>query len=90
MPKVIVAGQAEDVAKWEAGLRTRGDLLKRATITSMSIGTEGNEVATCCDVTDLSKFREVMASPDTAKAMAEDGLNRETVKVYLMDREFQP
>ena len=90
MPKVIVTGQAEDAAKWEAGLRTRGDLLKRATITSMSIGNDGNEIATCSDLTDIRKFMEVMDSPDTGKAMAEDGLNQATVKIYVMDREFQP
>ncbi len=90
MPKVIVTGQAEDAAKWEAGLRSRGDLLKRATITSIAIGNDGNEIATCSDLTDVSKFMEVMDSPDVAKAMAEDGLNQATVKIYVMDREFQP
>ena len=53
MPTVIVAGQAEDVAKWEAGVRSRGDLLKTCTITTIGIGNDGNEVATCSDVTDL-------------------------------------
>ncbi len=90
MPKVIVTAQAEDVAKWEAGLRSRGDLLKRGTITTIGIGNDGNEVATCLDVTDVSKFMEVMESPDVAEAMAEDGLKQETVKIYVIDREFQP
>ena len=41
-------------------------------------------------MTDVSKFMEVMASPDVAAAMAEDGLDQATVKIYVMDREFQP
>ncbi len=90
MPRVIVTAQAEDAAKWEAGLRSRGDLLKKCTVTTMAIGNDGNEIATCADVTDLSKFMEVMASPDVAAAMAEDGLNQATVKIYVMDRQFQP
>jgi hypothetical protein len=90
MPKVIVTGQAEDAAKWEAGLRSRGDLLNKATVTTIAIGNDGNEIATCSDVTDLSRFMEVMASPDVAVVMAEDGLNQATVKIYVMDREFQP
>ena len=44
MPKVIVTGQARDVAKWEAGLRSRGFLLKRCIITTIGIGNDGNEV----------------------------------------------
>ena len=90
MARVIVTAQAEDATKWEAGLRTRGDLLKRSTVTSIGIGNDGNDVATYCDVTDLSKFMEVMESPDVAAAMAEDGLKQETVKIYVMDRQLQP
>ena len=62
----------------------------RATITTIGIGNDGNEVATCCDPTDLNKFQEVMASPDVAAAMAADGLKQDTVKIFVMDREFQP
>jgi hypothetical protein len=30
-----------------------------------------------------------MDSPETAEAMAIDGVKRETVKIYVLDKEFQ-
>ncbi len=35
-------------------------------------------------------FLAGLDSPETAAAMAQDGVKRETVKVYVMDKEFQP
>ena len=88
MPKIVATGQVEDAVKWEAGLRTRGDLLRGATVTAFSFGSDGNEVATLSEVTDVSKFMEMMDSQATADAMAEDGVKRETVRVYVLDKEM--
>jgi hypothetical protein len=33
---------------------------------------------------------EILESPATAEAMEADGVKRETVKVYVMDKEFTP
>ncbi len=38
---------------------------------------------------DLDAFLEGMDSPETAEAMAIDGVKRETVKIYVLDKEFQ-
>ncbi len=42
----------------------------------------------CTEVTDLEKFKEVLASPETAEAMATDGVRRETVQVYSLDKDL--
>ena len=90
MPRVIVTAQVEDLVKWEEGFRTHGDLFRSQTVSGpIGIGTnDGNEVAVCFDASDLDAFMSGMDSPATAEAMAADGIKRETVKVFVLDREF--
>jgi hypothetical protein len=92
MPKVVVTVQVEDAVKWEAGLRRHGALFRSQTVTT-PIGiaiNDGNEVAICAEPSDLSTFMEIFNSPATADAMAQDGVKRETAKLYVFDKEFQP
>ncbi len=91
MPKLVVTAQVEDAVKWEAGLRTRGDLFKSLTVTApvdFAIN-EGNEVAVYCEPANLETFMTGMDGPTVAEAMAQDGVKRETVKVFVLDKEFK-
>lgn len=90
MPRVIITAQVEDAAKWEEGFRTHGALLRSmsSTVTHFAT-TENNEVALYAEPTDLAAYFEVLESPATAEAMAYDGVLRETVKVYVLDKEFR-
>ena len=93
MPKVVVTAQIEDPVKWEAGFRTHGELFRNAYTVTNPIGiaiTEGNEVAVCFEPEDLDKALAAIDSPATAEAMAADGVKRESVKIYVLDKEFQP
>lgn len=91
MPTVIVTAQVEDLAKWEEGFRTHGDLFRRQTISLAQFGTgEGSEVAVSFNPEDLDSFFELFNSPATAEAMSFDGIKRETVKVFVLDKEFRP
>ena len=92
MPKVVVTAQVEDPVKWEKGFRTHGDLFRSETVTKLiSFGiSEGNEIAVCFEPDDLEAFSKGMESAATADAMAVDGIKRETVKIYVIDKEFQP
>jgi len=90
MPKVIVVCQVEDAAKWEAGFRTHGGLFRSQTVTK-PIGftvSEGNTVAACFEPDDLATYLKGLDSADTAAAMAFDGVKRETVKVFVLNKEF--
>ena len=49
----------------------------------------GNEVACCFEPEDVDTFLKGLDSPETAKAMAFDGVKRETVKVFVLDKEFK-
>ncbi len=92
MPKVVITAQVEDVAKWEEGFRSHGDLFRTQTVSKpIGIGLgDGSEVALCLEPEDLSTFMEILESQATADAMAFDGVKGETVRVFVLDREFTP
>lgn len=92
MPKVVMTCKVKDAAKWEQEFRTHGQLFRRQTVTK-PIGIaihEDNTVAICVEPTDLGIFMEILESESTAQAMKNDGVERDTVQIYVMDREFQP
>ncbi len=91
MPKLVDTAQVKDLVKWEEGFRTHGDLFRSQTVTRpINFATiEGNEVAVCFEPDDLDTFMEILDSPATAEAMDFDGVKRETVKVFVLDKEFQ-
>jgi hypothetical protein len=49
----------------------------------------GNEVAICMEPADLGAYKRAMESPATAKAMDFDGVERETVKMFVLDKEVK-
>lgn len=91
MAKVIITAQVEDSKKWEEGFRTHVDLFRLMSISSRIefATTESNEVALCAEPDDLNKYMEILNSPATAEAMAFDGVKRETVKVFVLDKEVK-
>ena len=91
MPKVVVTAQIEDPVRWEEGFRTHGELFRRQTVNKpieFSI-LEGNQIACCFEPEDLDTYLEILDSSETAEAMAFDGIDRDTVQVYVLDQEFQ-
>ena len=91
MPKVIITANVEDTTKWENGFRTHGELFRRQTVTvcQYSLGKD-NQVAVCFEVEDLDVYMKVLDSPETAEAMAADGLDRDSVKIFALDKEYRP
>ena len=89
MPKVVITAKVEDLASWEVGFRTHGDLFRRQTVnTPVSIATnEDNEVALIFEPEDLDTFFKVLDSEGPA-AMANDGVIRDSVKIFALDKEF--
>ncbi len=89
MPSIIVTAQVEDAANWEEGFRTHGDLFREQTTTAVNFTvTNDNEVAVHFEADNLDKYMELLESPATAEAMALDGVKRETVKVFVLDKEL--
>ena len=91
MSKIIVVAEVEDLVKWEAGFRTHGDLFRSQTITKpIHFGTiAGNQAAICLEPEDLAACMATLDSPATEEAMTSDGVKRETVKVFVLDKTLE-
>jgi hypothetical protein len=88
MPKVIITAQVEDAQKWEAGFKTHGEVFRTYDLKGrVEYSVVGNEVALCFDVKDVEKFKSAMQSPGTAAAMQFDGVKRDTVKSFVLEKE---
>ena len=92
MPIVICTAQVEDAAKWEQGFRTHGKLFNSQTINKpINFNVSGqNEVVICFEPDDVDKYLEILDSPAIEEAMALDGIKRDTVKIVVLDKEFDP
>ena len=90
MSKVLVISQVQDPVKWEAGFRTHADFFRSMTTRKpVQFGViAGNQVAVCFEPDDLGAFMRVLDSPATAEAMKFDGVKRETVKIFVLDKEM--
>ena len=89
MPSVIITAQVEDSADWEKGFRTHGGLFNDYTATAIHFtATDENEIAILWELDDLDKFLALVESPETIEAMEFDGVKRETVKTFVLDKLF--
>jgi hypothetical protein len=87
--KVLITAQVENSANWENGFRSHAGLFNDYTATAINFtATDDNEVAILWEVTNQDRFLELLDAPETAEAMAQDGVKRGTVKVYVLDKEF--
>ena len=87
MFRAIVTAQVKDSANWEIGFRNHAGLFNQYTATAIHFAaTNDNEVAILWEVANLDIFLAQLDSPETAEAMAYDGVDRETVKVYVLDK----
>jgi hypothetical protein len=89
MTRVIVTAQVENSEAWERAFRTQSGLFRSYTSTAIHFtATSDNEVAILWEVADIDQYLAQMASPETAAAMANDGVNQDSVKVYVLDKEI--
>jgi hypothetical protein len=90
MPMIIVTAQVQDPVKWEKGFLTHGDLFRTYNLGApVRYSIAGNEVAVCMEPKNLDTFKQSMESQATAEAMAFDGIKRETVKTFVLDKEMK-
>ena len=91
MAKIIVTAKCKDQARWEAGFRSHAEFFRTEYGLSEPVAYgmgEDNSVGTCFETDDLPRFLAAMASPETAQAMEGDGLERDTVRVLVLDKEL--
>ena len=90
MALVVITAQVENVSDWEDKYKTHGDLFKSQGLHGPVhyAVTGDNEVALSLEVDDVNAYMKSMESPETAEAMAYDGVIRDSVKFFVMDREW--
>jgi hypothetical protein len=87
MAKVLMTAKVEDGVKWEKAFRTHGDVFKTyGLLGPVQFAVSGNEVALCMEPADAKAFVKTINEPQTVAAMKADGVKRETVKVYVLDK----
>jgi hypothetical protein len=89
MPLVILTADVQDRATWERSFRTHGELFKAAGLGSMqyTVGAD-NHVVMSTDTDDVSAYMDFIKSESTQAAMKNDGVKRDTVKLFVLDKEF--
>ena len=91
MTKVILTAQVKNGDTWEKAFQTHGDFFRsqgRAT-SPIQYTRTGNEVALCSEVPDVGAYRKKVDSPETVAAMEQDGVKRETVKLFVLEKELR-
>jgi hypothetical protein len=82
--------QVEDGAKWEASFRTHGDLFKTYGLKGPAeYGVSGNTIAVCVEPENVQTFLQALQDQATANAMKADGVKRETVNVFVLDKQLK-
>jgi len=92
MTKVIVTAQVKNVDAWEKAFRTHGELFRSQgqTASPIQYGTkEGSEVAVCSEIEDLDAYRKSLESPEMIATMEQDGVKRDTLKVFVLDKDVR-
>jgi len=88
MPVFNCPPRVENLEKWEKSFRTHTDLFRQMGVSRMEFATgPGNRVAVCGDTANLDAYMKIFNSPATAEAMASDGVKRETVQTFVLDKE---
>ena len=88
--EVLLTAEVADPAAWEQKFRTHGGLFRdQGTSSPILIGSDGHMVVVSQSVSDVDAFKRNIESPETVAAMVEDGVKRDTIKVFVLDRKFE-
>lgn len=91
MARVVITAQVEDAREWEDSFRTHADIFRTQAVEgSMSYAvTADNEAVVSAETYDLDTFMKILESDVTINAMQKDGVKRDTVKVYVLDKTLE-
>lgn len=92
MPKIVATIQVKDLSKWEENFKTHGELFRRQTINGQYDYTmieDDNRVVLCADVSDVDTFFKVLESSEAEDAKDVDGVKRETIRFFVLDKQFK-
>lgn len=89
MPRIVLTAKVDDPAEWEKRYLSHGDLFKEVwpeAVPDVHYGVTDDRLAVMCfDVDDVEGWFEMLGSPEIANAMKHDGVQQDTVQVYVLD-----
>jgi len=91
MTRIVLTAQVENTQTWERQFRTHADMFREvglAKVYDYSIGKDSN-VAVSVEVSDVDAFLKVLESPENIAAMQNDGVRRDTVQVFVLDKSLK-
>jgi hypothetical protein len=87
MYRIIITAKVQDSTNWESSFRSHERLFGENTATAVHFSAiSKNRVVILWEDTDLDAFNARLNSPETAAAMASDGVKRDSVKVHVLDK----
>jgi hypothetical protein len=91
MTGVVMTAHVKDAARWEKGFRGHADLLKRSGMSNIHYTiADNNDVVIYFETDDIEAFRSSVQSPEIIRGMEEDGVVRDTVKAYSLEKDVVP
>lgn len=91
MTRIVLTAQVENTEAWEKQFQTHADLFREmgfAKVYDYSIGNDSN-VAVSVEVSDVDGFLRSLESAENTAAMENDGVKRDTVQVFVLDKALQ-
>jgi hypothetical protein len=90
MHRIVLTAQVEDPVEWEKRFRTHGDLFTKmgTNVTHFGVG-DDDVVAIYIEVPELERYFDLLQAEETIEAMKNDRVVRDTVRVYVLDKEFR-
>ena len=86
---IVLTVHVKNPAKWEQGFRSHTELHGRGPTQLMHYTiTNNNEVIMYSETENVDEYMKYIRSPEVAKAMDEDGVDRDTLRVYALDKEL--
>lgn len=91
MPRVVLTAKVDDSAGWEETFRSHGDLFRQLwgnrPVPDFHITTtDANDAVLYFEVDDLEHYLAIQERPEIAEAMEKDGVKRDTVNIYVLDK----
>jgi uncharacterized protein (TIGR02246 family) len=89
--RIVVTAEVADAAKWEQGFRTHGDLFRSMSLSESfyAVNADSKRIAVYTEPENMEQFMAVLESQATADAMEFDGIDRDTVNVFVLDDRFE-
>ncbi len=90
MSRIVVTAKVKDVDKWEEGYRAHAPMLRElmnvSKLVQFCTNAETNEVCISAEPNDLEHYLKMAQSPQIAEAMEKNGVVKETVQFYILDK----